>query len=167
MVGLRLARLNDILSSRIRSSTGSRSNQACSCVQLPYHVVLRVALRVGTTTIKSLHHIYQSLWLAQLQQIRHIHLGRGFKIPFPSSVAYRSLIRTSKLVSYFLHLALITVDDAVSMSSPPNSARLAVRCSQTNPTARTAMVIPPRESGRVQRSIVTNSHPKSNANREQ
>lgn len=114
---------------RLVNFTTLSLQEACSASQLPYDVVLESTLKVGTITARSPYDIYQiyiSLWPSQLQQVRRIHLDKAFKMPFPSSTTYRSLMQISRLKAQFLNLALITVDGAVSISSLVDSARLVV-----------------------------------------
>lgn len=114
---------------RLTQFTTLSLQQTCSAFKLPYDVVLRATLSAGTTIADTPYDIYQNnISLSQSQRllVRHIHFSKNFKMPFPSSITYRSLMRISKLKAQLPNLALITLDGAVSMCSPVNIARLVV-----------------------------------------
>lgn len=96
---------------------------------IPYEEVLTALANIRTVAVPSPYEIatcYASLQPAQAAQIRHIHLSKGFAMPSPTSLSYKSLLRMHKLWRYFPDLELVTLDGAVSVRSTADCARFTV-----------------------------------------
>jgi len=85
---------------------------------IPYSEVLVTTAKSGMVAVRSLPEIQllgTSIEPKHVVHIRHLHLSKGFEVPVPTSLSYKSKLRIRSLSCLFPNLELITLDGAVSM----------------------------------------------------